>query len=394
MTRTVLIDLDDTLLDNSMDIFLPAYFQQLGDYLSELIAPDRMLPALMAGTRAMLTNQDPTTTLVQKFSDIYYPDLGVDEASLGNRIHHFYKQVFPGLESLTGVRPDARSFIEHLFTSGYEVVIATNPLFPRLAIEARLRWANIPSDEFGYTLVTSYEGFHFTKPNPAYYAEILGLLGHSPVEAVMIGNDVSADLDPAHSLGMPVFHLQSNPIERYPGGDFEMARVWLESAGRTGNPAAANQPEIILARLKAHLGALLTLAERCSGSLWLRRPASGEWAPIEILAHFADVEGEVNLPRLQQFIQESEPHMTAFDTDIWAQERGYIDYFPEVTLNQFVASRLKLLKMLQLMEPEDWIKQGVHSLLGPTTLAEVMNIAVEHDLLHLAQMRTTIGFPP
>ncbi|MGD2162318.1 MAG: hypothetical protein PVG04_04440, partial [Anaerolineales bacterium] len=63
MIRTVLLDLDDTLLINSMDSFLPAYFQRLGAYLSDVADPDRMLAALMAGTQAMLANDDPSQRL-------------------------------------------------------------------------------------------------------------------------------------------------------------------------------------------------------------------------------------------------------------------------------------------------------------------------------------------
>ncbi|MGD2057920.1 MAG: hypothetical protein PVI04_04245, partial [Anaerolineales bacterium] len=130
MIRTVLIDLDDTLLINSMDRFLPAYFQRLGNYLADIVEPDRMLPALMNGTRAMLANQDPTVKLERKFADLYYPELDLDEDTLGGRIHHFYSEIFPELRPLTEPYPGAREFIEYLFANDYEVVIATNPLFP------------------------------------------------------------------------------------------------------------------------------------------------------------------------------------------------------------------------------------------------------------------------
>jgi hypothetical protein len=54
MIRAVLIDLDDTLLVNKMDIFLPAYFQKLGEYLADRIDPDQMLTELLNGTQQML----------------------------------------------------------------------------------------------------------------------------------------------------------------------------------------------------------------------------------------------------------------------------------------------------------------------------------------------------
>jgi FMN phosphatase YigB (HAD superfamily) len=393
MTHTILIDLDDTLLINPMDRFLPAYFQRLGDYLSDLVAPERMLAALMTGTRAMLKNDDPTTRLERNFADIYYPELDLNEADLQQRIHSFYKQVFPQLQSLTTVNPGARKFVEHLFANGYEVVIATNPLFPRIAIEERLRWAQLPVDEFDFSIVTSYENFHFTKPNPAYFTEILGLLGRPLKDAVMIGNDVTADLDPAALLGMPAFHLHSQATDRYPVGDFLEAEEWLGGVWEQPEPASKDNPEITLARFKGYLAALLTMADQCDDSTWKARPQPEEWAPVEIIAHLADVEKGVNLPRLEQFRQEHKPHLTAFDTDSWADARSYIRYEPGATLADFTQARTSLISELMDFDTGDWQREGLHSLLGPTTLAELMYIAAEHDLLHLAQLRETIGFP-
>ena len=393
MIRTVLIDLDDTLLVNPMDRFLPAYFQRLGDYLSEIVDPERMLAALMAGTRAMLSNDDPTARLGRTFADIYYPQLDLNEEKLTTRIQHFYTTIFPQLQPLTALNPGAREFVEQLFADKIEVVIATNPLFPSMAIEERLRWAGIPVDEFDYSVVTSYERFHFTKQNPAYYTEMMGLLGSPAREAFMIGNDVSADLEPARKIGMPVFHLHDEPEEGYPGGDFQQALQWLRTVQARPDEQTGRNPQVILARFKGYLAALQSMVDHCDGDAWRTRSRSNEWAPIEILAHLAEVEQEVNLPRLKLLKEGSAPHLPAFDTDSWAEQRGYLDYDPETTLQSFIHARMKLISTLEALEASDWQLEGRHSLLGPTSLIELMHIATEHDLLHLAQLRKTIACP-
>ncbi len=51
MIRTILLDLDDTLLANSMDTFLPAYFQALGSHLAGIVDQGEMLNELIAGTQ-------------------------------------------------------------------------------------------------------------------------------------------------------------------------------------------------------------------------------------------------------------------------------------------------------------------------------------------------------
>ena len=51
--------------------------------------------------------------------------------------------------------PLARPLLENLIRKGYQVAIATNPIFPERAIRERLRWLEI--DDLPYALVTAYE---------------------------------------------------------------------------------------------------------------------------------------------------------------------------------------------------------------------------------------------
>ena len=56
-------------------------------------------------------------------------------------------------------------------------MVATNPIFPRKAILHRLSWAGLAPEQVPFALITDYERFHFAKPNPAFFAEILAQLG-------------------------------------------------------------------------------------------------------------------------------------------------------------------------------------------------------------------------
>ena len=84
-----------------------------------------------------------------------------------------------------------------------EVVIATNPLFTRIALEQRLKWANIPVSEFNYSLVAAFEVMHAAKPHPEYYHEILDHLGGKPEEGLMVGDDWERDIAPAYGRSYP-----------------------------------------------------------------------------------------------------------------------------------------------------------------------------------------------
>ncbi len=390
MIRAILIDLDDTLLDNSMDVFLPAYFQKLGSYLSDRVDPERMLTELLAGTRFMLENLDPNQTLEQAFASHFYPALGFDEAPLRGRIETFYREVFPELEALTSERPQAIPFVARLAQDGRDICLATNPLFPYLAVEERLRWAGFTEPKESFRLITTYERFHFTKPHPEYYAEILSHLGVAPFEALMIGDDPERDLAPARSLGMGVFHLASQPEVGYDGGDFSAAHTWIEQDLSKAMRENAKTSEAILARARGSLAAMQIMLLALNKESYAITPISGEWSLAEIMCHMRDVELEVHLDRLDRILKDNNPLLVGEDTDMWAEIRQYHCQPGMEAFQRFISHRMQLIERMDSLTEEDWSRPALHTLLGPMKLNEVMAIANDHDTIHLAQLRKTL----
>ena len=70
MTLTLLLDLDDTLLGNSMDSFLPAYLRSLCEHLAPFIPAEKLVSTLMSGTQAMLDNNMPDKALKEVFDQV------------------------------------------------------------------------------------------------------------------------------------------------------------------------------------------------------------------------------------------------------------------------------------------------------------------------------------
>jgi HAD superfamily hydrolase (TIGR01662 family) len=210
-TQTVLLDLDDTLLDNDMQRFLPPYFAALGRRLARWVAPDELMPMLLTSIRAMMANHDPQVTNQQAFNAHFFPALGHSELEMRPIIRAFYEEEFPALREYTRPRPQARPLVEALFERGCQVVVATNPMFPRRAIEHRLDWAGV--GDLPFTLITSYENAHFCKPNPRYYQEILEHLDCRPHEAIMIGDDWENDIQPALQVGLHTFWISEGNVD-------------------------------------------------------------------------------------------------------------------------------------------------------------------------------------
>jgi len=232
MIRVVLLDLDNTLLENDMQRFLPPYFAALGRRMANLVAPDELVRMLLASTQVMMNNQDPTVTNQQAFEADFFPSLGHPESEVRPIIHAFYEEDFPALKKYTRPKPRARLLAKTILDRGYDVVIATNPIFPRRAIEHRLEWAGLL--DLPFSLVTTYENSHFCKPNPCYYQEILDKLGCPAGDAIMVGDDFWNDIQPAMQAGLYTYWIagasQDSPAPSpHLRGNLTDCLAWMQS---------------------------------------------------------------------------------------------------------------------------------------------------------------------
>lgn len=399
MNLTLLIDLDDTLLGNNIDIFLPAYLQALSKELAPYADPNRLVKNLLWATQKMIQNQQPNCTLQQVFEASFYPALGLNVEEVREPIGQFYANVFPTLQNLTHPRPEAVRLMDEAFEQGWQVVVATNPLFPRAAILHRLAWAGLPIERYPFRLITSYEHFHFAKPHPAYYAEILGLLGWPEGPVISVGNDLHNDIEPSRRLGLPTFLISPNgtgtqldgPAAPTGQGDLRQLINWLEKIPAESLKPDYTQPDSMLATLRSTPAVLQTLCEDLEPEAWTRRPKAEEWSVCEVLCHLRDVEKEVNQPRLQKVLEENNPFLPGMDTDPWAAQREYICQNGPEAWQLFTTAREELLGLLDNLKPEDWQRSARHAIFGPTQLAELVSIIAAHDRLHIRQVQQAIA---
>ena len=388
---TLLFDLDDTLLDTNMDAFIPAYFQALSAHMAPHVSPEVMLPALVSGTRAMMSSEDPARTLREVFDEKFYPKLGVDRAAMQPVIAQFYDEVFPSLGELTGKRSEAVELVEWAFAKGYRVAVATDPFFPLKATQHRLRFAGLPPEQYPFALVSSYETFHFTKSHAAYFAEFLGRLGWPEGPVLMVGNDAERDLAPARALGLPTFWVngdqpQASDPEATGRGSLSDLRAWLESVDVKSLEPQFGTRNSTLALMTSVPASIASLLDEAPASAWTSRPAPAEWALTEVLCHLRDTEREVNQPRLQRLLSETEPFISSRNTDAWAEERSYLKEDGRTVFQEFLTTRLATLETLKGLSDADWARKARHSIFGPTTLLELVGFMATHDRIHIQQI--------
>src|SRR5690606_13616484 len=151
-----------------------------------LVPPMRFQPALMAATTAMITN-DGSMTNEERFWRVFQETTGVAREELLPVTVRFYRDVYHSLAIVASPVAIASHLVSEVKAAGMIVVLATNAIFPKVAILERMRWGELDPNLFD--LITCYETMQAAKPNPLFYREILERLGVAPCDAVMVGND-------------------------------------------------------------------------------------------------------------------------------------------------------------------------------------------------------------
>ena len=231
-SKAVLFDLDGTLLPMDQERFTRGYFKLLAKKLiPHGYEPDSLVKAIWHGTAAMVKNEGSCTNEEAFWNDFAatYGETAWKDKVLFNE---FYAVDFQRAKDLCGYTADAAAVVNLLQNSGCRVALATNPIFPAVATESRIRWAGLSPEDFEF--YTTYENIGYCKPNLDYYREILRRMHLVAEDCIMVGNDAREDMV-AGQLGMKTFLLtdcvinpEGLPVEQWPHGDFGALQAYLK----------------------------------------------------------------------------------------------------------------------------------------------------------------------
>ena len=230
--KTILFDLDGTLLPMDQDLFIATYLKKLVTYLAPHgYDPKELADIIWKGTGAMLKN-DGTHTNEEVFWNVFCSHYGEGSRKDEPIFEEYYRTLFQTAKDVCGYTDKAAEIVSILKSKSFRLVLATNPLFPSIATESRVRWAGISPSDFEY--ISTYDNSSFCKPNPDYYRELIQKLKLDPSKCLMVGNDTSDDMV-AQSLGMEVFLLtdclintKNADISQYPHGSFEELAEYIK----------------------------------------------------------------------------------------------------------------------------------------------------------------------
>ena len=211
MLNTVIFDLDGTLLPMDMELFLNKYFTELSIKFKDYFNPKELTEHIWASTGYMIKNKDPMKTNENAFFEDFFKRVSHTPEVINPLFEDFYINDFRRIASVARQEGLMQKAVKILREKGYRLVVATNPIFPELAINQRVEWAGFSIDDFDF--ITSFEKMHFCKPHLEFYQEVLDRINKSPQECIMVGNDVEEDMV-AKKLGLKTYLIENCLISR------------------------------------------------------------------------------------------------------------------------------------------------------------------------------------
>ena len=211
MLKNIIFDLDGTLLPQNIDEFIEKYFYTLTKKIVSLgYDSDKFIKGIKIGTDAMLNN-DGYETNECVFWEAFEKVTGYKKDLISDYFIDYYNNEFNELANSVIPYKGLNEVLYKLKGKGYHLILATNPLFPKIATENRIKWANI--DSLVFTHITTYENSYYSKPNIKYYQEIFTDFNIDPSESLMVGNDMSDDFV-VTELGCDIYIVTNHLINK------------------------------------------------------------------------------------------------------------------------------------------------------------------------------------
>lgn len=235
MINTILLDLDGTVLPLDMDLFMTIYFNEMSKVFNDLPDHEMLVKNIWAATNAAVKNTEKVTNeevFMKAYDELIVGDLEEHK----KRFELFYDEGFLKTKKSVQENEWIRISVKILKEKGYELVLATNPIFPMKAIHHRIRWAGFEPGDFSY--ISSFERNHYCKPQIKFYEEVLGAIGKRPEECMMVGNDVQEDMVvgkigiKTYLINEHLLHRTEDPIHVDYQGNYEDFYHFVETLPR------------------------------------------------------------------------------------------------------------------------------------------------------------------
>lgn len=203
--KAILFDLDGTLLPVSNEDFESVYMKSLAEKIGQLMDPKPILMAMWQALDVMIKDEtDGTNEMV--FYAAFKELIGEDAFdTLYPLFDDYYMNEFEVLKTTLDNNDEMIEAIKTLKEKGYELVVATNPMFPEIAVTQRIAFSGLNPNDFKY--VSNFHKHTRCKPDVGFYKEVLFACNLKPEECLMVGNDMHEDVV-VKDLGMDAWIIE------------------------------------------------------------------------------------------------------------------------------------------------------------------------------------------
>lgn len=192
MIKNIIFDLDGTLINTNRDYFNKLFFKKIYMRFEKEGYNGKFFCDIVEDCVAKMLKNDGIDSNETVFINNFIDKTNMDENKAKEIFNKFYNNDYAELITCIQKIHEANEVVSILKDKGYNLILATNPLFPKKAVEKRAGWGDIDCSNFSY--ITSYENSSYCKPNINYYYEIIKKNNLKVEETMMIGNDLIEDL--------------------------------------------------------------------------------------------------------------------------------------------------------------------------------------------------------
>jgi len=151
-----------------------------------------------------------------------------------------------------------------------------------------------------------------------------------------------------------------------------------------------NEREEILKTMRATPVVLRAVVRDLDDEALRRRPAPGEWAVIEVVAHLADSEERAR-GRVEAMLARDDPELPGYNQEQLAIDGRYLERDLGSELEGYEVSRRRHVAMFEALDDAGWRRTGRHSEHGRVTVQLYATHSASEDVDHLAQIARMVG---
>ena len=201
--KTVLIDMDGTLLNMGESAFETEYVKRMVIFLEQRYpGKGKDIVKAVGYGGEMMKVSDGSRTNYDVFWESFEKASGYTREEIEPVITVYYQTDYTHIGDDYVPDADMQAAVRLLQEKGYQLIVATTPVVPLIANQERVRWSGLA--DIPWKDITSFETYNYSKPNLNYYQQICDKYNLNPAECMMIGDSLVKDF-PSTELGMDFF---------------------------------------------------------------------------------------------------------------------------------------------------------------------------------------------